>query len=182
MLSFFSMFDADNDSFRVRQLVATDDTSVTPAPPIDDYDILSDRPDDVIRTWIDAQLALTSCLVVLIGQHTASQRWVTYAIGRARILQKPMIGVAIDKLADADGNQGVAGSNPFANSGMPARALSALEIYDPPFATSVFARAHIRYGLPEWVELAVREDRWRGDSRVGRHVRRSEHGRHEDAS
>lgn len=182
MLSFFYIFDADNDLSRARQLTASGDESATASASSLDFALVSRQADDVVRAFIDAQLAQTSCLVVLIGQHTASQRWVKYAIGMARNLDKPIIGVNIDKLADADGNQGIAGSNPFASAGMTVRALSALEIYDPPFTTSVFARSHITYNLPDWVRLAVREAGWKRDSRARRQVRRAETERHEDAS
>ena len=179
MLKFFFMFDTDGDLSRARKLTATDDVKVTAEPPIADYASMVDQSDDEIRFWIDAQLAATSCLVVLIGQNTANQRWVKYAIGMARQLELPMIGVAIDKLTDDGGNQGVVGPNPFTNAGMSARAISALEIYEPPFTTSSFARAHIRYGLPEWVETAIRENRLRRESRVRRHGREAGSERHE---
>jgi hypothetical protein len=179
MTTYFFVFDIDSDLSRARRLTAPDDITVTAAPPIADYRTMVDRSDEQIRIWIDAQLAATSCLVVLIGQHTANQRWVKYAIGMARQLELPMIGVAIDKLTDDHGNQGVTGPNPFANAGMSARTLSALEIYDPPFATSSFARAHIRYSLPDWVETAIRENRWRQESRTRRQERRADNERHE---
>jgi hypothetical protein len=181
VLNFFYVFDTDNDLSRARLLTAIDDGSASPAPAIVDYDVMEDHSDGDVRSWIDAQLATTSCLVVLIGEHTSEKHWVKYAIGMARQLEKPMIGVAIDKLIDGDGRQGAIGSNPFASAGMTARALSSLEIYDPPFATSAFARAHIRYGLPDWVELAVKEQLWKSDSRTRRFDRR-EQTRHEDAS
>lgn len=179
MLKFFFMFDTDGDLSRARKLTATDDVKVAAEPPIADYANMVDQSDDEIRFWIDAQLAATSCLVVLIGQNTANQRWVKYAIGMARQLELPMIGVAIDKLTDDGGNQGVVGPNPFTNAGMSARAISALEIYEPPFTTSSFARAHIRYGLPEWVETAIRENRLRRESRVRRQGHQAGSERHE---
>lgn len=173
MLNFFYIFDTETDLFRAGQLAATTSGPTAATPTTLDYELLNSQRDDEVRHWIDEQLALSSCLVVLIGQHTANQRWVKYAIGMARQLEKPMIGVAIDKLVDEEGHQGIAGTSPFASAGMSPRALAALEIYDPPFATSAFARAHIKYSLPDWVELAVREDRWRRDTRVRRQERRA---------
>jgi hypothetical protein len=168
VLNVFYLFDTENDLFRARKLSFVGDDPAAAGPANVDYDMMTGQPDDDVRDWIDRRLALSSCLVVLIGQHTASQRWVKYAIGVARNLGLPMIGVNIDKLTDTDGHQGVAGPNPFASAGMSARALSAVEIYDPEFATSAFARAYIRYALPNWVELAVREDRSRRDIRSRR--------------
>jgi hypothetical protein len=169
VLNVFYMFDTENDLFRARKVTpAAHEQSSDTAPAELDYDTMADYRDDEVRDWIDEQLALASCLVVLIGQHTASQHWVKYAIGVARNLDKPMIGVTIDKLTDAEGNQGVSGANPFASAGMSARALSAVEIYEPQFATSAFARAYIRYALPTWVELAVREGGSRRDVRSRR--------------
>jgi hypothetical protein len=168
VLNVFYLYDTENDLFRARKLTLDGDAPEATGPVSVDFDMMTGQPDDDVRDWIDNRLAQSSCLVVLIGQHTATQRWVKYAIGVARNLGLPMIGVNIDKLTDADGNQGIAGSNPFASAGMSARALSAVEIYDPEFATSAFARAYIRYALPNWVELAVRDDRSRRDLRSRR--------------
>jgi hypothetical protein len=164
----FFLYDTENDLFRARKLTHEGHDPEASGPANVDYDMMTGQRDDDVRDWMDSRLERSSCLVVLIGEHTASRRWVKYAIGMARNLDVPMIGVKIDKLTDADGNQGIAGSNPFASAGMTARALSAVEIYDPQFATSAFARAYIRYALADWVELAMREDRARRDTRSRR--------------
>jgi hypothetical protein len=182
VLDVFYMFDTENDLFRARKLTLPNDDPTVAVPTSLDYETMSSHRDDDVRDWIGEQLAGSSCLVVLIGQHTADHRWVKYAIGMARSLDVPMIGVNIDKLADAEGRQGIPGPNPFASAGMTARALSALEIYDPPFTTSAFARAHIRYALRDWVEQAVREDRSRRDLRSRREMRMPESTLRRDAS
>jgi hypothetical protein len=39
--------------------------------------------DKAIKNWIDNQMQGRSCVVVLIGQHTAGRKWINYEIQRA---------------------------------------------------------------------------------------------------
>ena len=156
MFSVFPLYDLDNDSFRVQQL-NPEGVEMVPLPGDIHLDALASQSDADVRNWLDGQIESTSCVVVFIGENTAGRRWITYVIGKARELGKPMVGVAIHALADENGAQANAGESPFANSGMSARALSQIETYSPAFATSVFVRSHIRYGLGDWIAAAVRE-------------------------
>ena len=90
------------------------------------------------------------------------------AILAARHHGVPIIGVTVDRIADERGQQGAAPRDPFADLGLSPRALSQIEVYEPPFVLSVFARAHIAYGVTDWTELAVRENARRLGSRGGR--------------
>ena len=58
-----------------------------------------------IRRWIDMQLETRSCLVVLVGAHTAERKWVNYEIQQAWKLGKGLVGVRIDRLKDRTGQQ-----------------------------------------------------------------------------
>jgi hypothetical protein len=114
--------------------------------------------DPAITERIDAAVTAADCVVVLIGQNTAANPRVTYAVTRAvHDFDRPVIGVRIDKLNDENGVQGTAGDDPFVRSGLSARTLLQVETYDPPFATGVFARSWIRFALRDWMELAMRE-------------------------
>ena len=153
----FFAFDSELDSFRAQRIAETAE-GVRAVP--GNVDItFDDRPlDSPTKARIDAGIDAAECLVVLIGQNTASDPGVIYAISRAvHEFGIPVIGVRIDKLADENRLQGIAGDDPFARSGLSGRSLLQIETYDPPFSSSVFARSHIRYTLRDWVALAINE-------------------------
>jgi hypothetical protein len=68
-----------------------------------------------IRRWIDSQLKMRSCLVVLIGTTTSTRPWVKYEIQKAYEMGKGIVGIYIHNLKDAYGNQSSKGCNPFYN-------------------------------------------------------------------
>ena len=44
-----------------------------------------------IKKWIDDQMAMRSCIVVLIGKTTSSRKWVKYEIEKAYELNKDKV-------------------------------------------------------------------------------------------
>jgi hypothetical protein len=165
MLDALFLYDNALDRFRAQQVV--ENVAGVRAVPRN-FGII---PDDLsldrsLRERIDAAVTGADCIVVLIGQNTAANPLVTYAITRAvHDFDKPVIGIRIDKLNDENGVQGTAGDDPFTRSGLSARAQLQLETYDPPFATGVFARSWIKFALRDWMELAVRESVRRNTAR-----------------
>lgn len=71
------------------------------------------KNDATIKRWIDSQMAMRSCIVVLIGKTTSTRKWVKYEIEKAYELNKGIVGIYIHKLADENGNQTDKGANPF---------------------------------------------------------------------
>ena len=172
MLDAFFILDTDLDHFRAKKIAETAE-GVRAVP--GNFDItFDDQPLDFsTKARIDAGIDAAECLVVLIGQNTASDPGVIYAISRAvHEVGIPVIGVRIDKLGDEHRLQGIAGEDPFARSGLSGRSLLQIETYDPPYSSSVFARSHIRYTLRDWVALAINES-VRRNARVRRSNRRS---------
>lgn len=51
-----------------------------------------------IKEWIDGQMAMRSCLVVLVGYETSQRKWVKYEIEKAMELHKGIVGIRINKL------------------------------------------------------------------------------------
>ena len=109
---FFS-FHFDNDIWRVGQIrnIGT----------IEGQELFSDngwekvrlRNDSAIKAWIDNELNMRSCVVVLIGSETASRKWVQYEIEQAWKRGKGIVGIYINKLKNSKGEQDVKGENPF---------------------------------------------------------------------
>lgn len=58
-------------------------------------------------------MAMRSCVVVLIGETTATRKWVKYEIKKAYELNKGIVGIYVHNLDDMFGNQTNKGSNPF---------------------------------------------------------------------
>jgi hypothetical protein len=58
----------------------------------------------------------TSCAVVLIGNQTASRKWVKYEIESAWNANKGVLGIYIHNVTDAAGKQVTKGANPSPNS------------------------------------------------------------------
>ena len=69
--------------------------------------------DEAIKAWIDREMKMRSCVVVLIGNKTSTRKWVQYEIERAWSLGKGIVGIYIHNLEDSRGEQTNKGKNPF---------------------------------------------------------------------
>jgi hypothetical protein len=124
-----------------------------------DWEDVKKRGDAGIEEWIDEQMKGKSCVVVLIGSHTAGRKWVNYEILTGWKSGKGVVGVHIHRLKTLNGNQDSKGANPFATFtvGVGKRALSSVvKTYDPPFTDSQQVYAHIKNNLSDWVDEAIR--------------------------
>ena len=54
--------------------------------------------EQAIKRWINSQLKMRSCLIVLIGETTFTRPWVDYEIQKAYELGKGIVGVYVHKL------------------------------------------------------------------------------------
>lgn len=78
-----------------------------------DWEEVKSKKDVDIKEWIDAQMAMRSCIVVLVGKETSTRKWVKYEIEKAYELNKGIVGIYIHGLKDEEGNQTTKDSNPF---------------------------------------------------------------------
>lgn len=78
-----------------------------------DWEEVKKKSELAIKRWINSQMEMRSCLIVLIGEDTWSRNWVDYEIQTAYKLRKGIVGVYIHKLKDKNGNQAEKGLNPF---------------------------------------------------------------------
>lgn len=111
------------------------------------WEEIKEKSDDVIKAWIDKNLADKSCLVVLIGENTSSRKWVKYEINKAWELNKGVCGIYINKLSDNNGNQSKKGSNPLA---------SHIPIFESGFTTSSYVYDDIKNNIESLVENAIK--------------------------
>ena len=80
-----------------------------------DWETVRKNSDLAIKRWINSQLQMRSCIVVLIGTTTSTRKWVKYEIEKAYELGKGIVGIYIHNLKDTQGNQSNKGCNPFYN-------------------------------------------------------------------
>jgi hypothetical protein len=73
------------------------------------------KPKKETLKWIDRELEGTFVTVVFIGDKTAGNEFVDYAIRKSRLLGKGIIGIYIHNIKDHDGNAGLPGKNPLDN-------------------------------------------------------------------
>ena len=97
-----------------------------------------------------------SCLIVLIGEHTATRPWVQYEIKKAWTDGKGVLGIHIHSLRNREGYQARKGVNPLSNLYLGRRRLSEIApTYDPRGYDSKDVYAAIRNGMVNWVENAI---------------------------
>jgi len=123
-----------------------------------DWETITNKGDDAIEGWIDAQLSGKSCAVVLIGAGTAGRKWIDYEILKAWNDGKGVVGIHIHNLKNHDEEQSSKGKNPFDRLTMnrdKAKMSSVVKAYDPPYSSSTNVYNHIKDNLEGWVEEAV---------------------------
>ncbi len=119
--------------------------------------------DSAIKNWIDSQMAICSCVIVLIGQETHSRKWVNYEIRKAFNDGKGILGIYIDGIKDREGRTSRRGNNPFDSIILTdRRPLSRIiTTYDPSVGgwDSQSQYAYIARNLEAWVEQALQNRR-----------------------
>lgn len=71
------------------------------------------RGAQALQSLIDSGLSGASVTAVLIGAETANRPWVQYEVAKSVTDRKGLLGVRIDRLADASGKTGGRGPDPF---------------------------------------------------------------------
>jgi len=110
--TFFS-FHFKNDVMRVQQIrnigALEDNTPVSP----NDWETVKRGGDASIKKWIDDNMSGRTCVVVLIGEETASRPWVKYEIEKAWKENRGLLGIYIHNLKCPNNGLGKMGKNPF---------------------------------------------------------------------
>ncbi len=120
------------------------DDSELPKP--NEWEEVLRKNDYEVKKWIDKHLEGRSCTIVLIGEKTASRKWVKYEIKRSWDLGKGVIGIYIHNLEDQDGNKSKKGTSPFGE-------LKGVPEYDP-CGPSVYQT--IKDNIGQWVEEGIK--------------------------
>lgn len=127
-----------------------------------DWEEVRYRTDSRIKAWIDEQMSMRSCIVVLVGKETSERKWVKYEIEQAMRLHKGIVGIRIHNIENQNGEQDRAGFNPFYNVITPSghRLSNYVTLYDPGYITSRYVYKDIRDHIEDLIEDAI-TNRWR---------------------
>ena len=137
-----------------------------------DWESIKEETDSKIEKWIDDQLAMRSCLVLLIGQYTYNRKWIEKEIYKAWKAGKGIVAIHIYGLKDATGQQCNKGKNPLecfcidktfnyiVKNSSPAdkneiNLAEVVKTYDPPYKTSNYVYEHIEENIEDWIEEAI---------------------------
>ena len=152
----FYSFHYDNDVFRVqliRNIGALEENKPVSA---NNWEHVKRGGETSIKKWIDENLRNKSCLVVLIGTHTASRKWVQYEIEKAWNDGKGVLGIYIHNLNCPRNGKCSQGTNPFQAFTMKrdGKSLASLvKCYDPGVLNAYTCIAN---NLESWIEEAIR--------------------------
>lgn len=94
-----------------------------------------------------------SCLVVLIGEGTASREWIRYEIQKAWELGKGVVGVYIHNLCNQFGEKSSQGNNPFEYFELNGEKFSNIVKCYNPSSTNTFNC--IKDNIQDWIEEAI---------------------------
>ncbi len=154
---FFS-FEYNKDNWRAAQVRNMKKVSGNSTLSDNDWEEVKEKTDAKIKEWIDSQLAMRSCLVVLIGATTSGRKWINYEIQKAFELKKGIVGIRIHKLKDSNENQDVEGPNPFYNIfvGSDGERLSKyVKIFNSSYTSSSYVYSDIENNLEALIEEAI---------------------------
>ena len=153
---FFS-FEYVKDNWRAAQVRNMGKVSESSTFSDNDWEEVKCKSDSEIEDWIDSQMALRSCIVVLVGKTTSSRKWVKYEIKKAYELNKGIVGIYIHNLKDSDGEQTEKGANPFyalfTDTGE--RLSDYVECFDSSYKSSKFVYEDIEENIEDLIENAI---------------------------
>lgn len=109
----FYSFHFNNDVMRVQQIRNIGALEDNPPVSPNDWETVKKGGDTAIKKWIDDNMSGRSCVVVLIGEETASRPWVKYEIEKAWKDGRGLLGIYIHNLNCPNNGTGEKGDNPF---------------------------------------------------------------------
>lgn len=122
-----------------------------------DWEKVKKKTESEIKKWIDSQLDMRSCIVVLVGSTTSERKWVNYEIKKAYELKKGIVGIYIHGLKDKYGDQEKKGKNPFDSilTDHGEKLSKYVDCYDSEYTTSENVYKDINDNLEILIEEAI---------------------------
>ena len=155
---FFS-FEYNKDYWRAVQIRNLGKASADFVFPDQAWEKVRVNTNEAIKQWIDEQIALCDCVVVLIGATTATRKWVLYEIEKAYELNKGLVGIYVHQIKNKVGDRTGKGKTPFeyvlAHNGNPLS--DSVICYDSPRLSSQAVCDDIAEKLDGLIESAVKD-------------------------
>lgn len=169
---FFS-FHYDNDVWRASKVRNMGVVEGQPLFSDNGWEKVRRSSETAIKNWIEKEMNMRSCVVVLIGEETASRKWVKYEIEEAWKKGKGIVGIYVHNLYDQNNEQSEKGDNPFDSfyvdktinyikeRSYPAdsndiKLSNVCKAYDSCYTMSTNVYNYIRSNIEEWIEEAIR--------------------------
>ncbi|HEX8381800.1 MAG TPA: TIR domain-containing protein [Sphingomonas sp.] len=151
----FLSFHYKPDNWRVQKVKQMGAIEEQPLLTSNEWEEIKKEGDDAIKKWIEKNLKGKDCLIVLVGEKTASRRWVKYEIKEAWKKGLGVLAIHIHNLTDKDDNQAKKGENPFTGLTVDGESVTG-KVYDPPQTVSANVYNHIRDNLADWTKAAIK--------------------------
>lgn len=153
---FFS-FEYNKDNWRAGQVRNMGKVAGESTFSDNDWEKVKKKTESEIKKWIDSQLDMRSCIVVLVGSTTSERKWVNYEIKKAYEMKKGIVGIYIHNLEDNDEKQSKKGKNPFDNilTANGEKLSKYVDCYDPGYTTSKNVYKDINDNLEILIEDAI---------------------------
>lgn len=153
---FFS-FQYSRDAWRASQVRSMGKVSDSSTFSDNDWEEVCYKTEAKIKEWIDKQLALRSCLIVLVGAKTSERKWVKYEIEKAMELHKGIVGIRINRLKDSNGDYDEEGANPFYSvfTGDGHRLSNYVTLFKSKYSTSTDVYSDIEENIESLIEEAI---------------------------
>lgn len=152
---FFS-FHYDKDGWRAAKIRNIGKLEADNPVSDNEWEQIKKGGDAAIQRWIDRQMYGKSCCVVLVGEQTASRKWVKYEIQQSWRSGKGVVGIRIHRITDRDDRTSPSGPSPFDTTVDGVKLSSIIRLYDPTGYDSKSVYATIANGIEGWVEEAIR--------------------------
>jgi hypothetical protein len=151
----FYSFHFDNDVMRVQQIRnigALEDNKPVSA---NDWEAVKKKGDAGIKKWINDNMDYRSCVVVLVGEKTATRPWVKYEIEKAWKDKKGLLGIYIHNLKDPKTGTCSQGKNPFDQFTFKSgEKVCTIKCHNP---KSSDAYNDIKNNIEDWIEAAIKQ-------------------------
>lgn len=155
---FFS-FHFNNDFWRTQQVRNIGSIEGNTIVSANKWEEVKKSGDAAIKKWIDDNIDGKSCLIVLIGEHTAGRKWINYEIEKAWNSKKGVLGIRIHNLENQAGQKSNIGGDPFSTFTLcdgKVKLSNVVKIKNPSNTTGKGVYSQISENLTSWIEEAIK--------------------------